>query len=104
MLGNRCKDDGDGDDDNAGGGDEKVASFEIDVEGSLLVVGSGIDSPIESLFCSSDGAGAIGTKNLAPIAGFTDGVVGDWKEFVNAPPLPPVPPLLNVSTYLNKKE
>jgi len=101
MLGNRCKDDVDGGDADVQG-KEKDASFTTVVESSALVVCSCIVSPIASLFCSSDeGAAAIGIKNLAPTAGFTDGAEGDWNEFVNAPPLPPAPALLNVSTYLN---
>ena len=103
MLGNRCKDDVDGDGDDVEG-IEKDASFATVVESSSLVLGSCNVSPIASLFCSSDeGEGAIGIKNLAPTAGFTDGAEGDWNEFVNAPPLPlpPAPALLNVSTYLN---
>jgi len=101
MLGNRCKDDVDGDEDDVEG-IERDASFTAVVESSALVLGSCIVSPIASHFCSSDeGAGATGIKNLAPTAGFTDGAEGDWNEFVNAPTLPPAPALLNVSTYLN---
>lgn len=99
MLGNRCNDDGDCDDVE---GKENGASFDTDVEGSLALVGSWIVSPNESIFWSSEGAGATGMKNLAPIAGFTYGAAGDWKEFVKAPPPPPTPPLLKVSTYLNE--
>lgn len=106
MLGNRCKGDADDDGDDVEG-TVKDASFTTDVvEGSPLVAGSWVISPVASLFCSSAGAGAgaMGTKNLPASAGFTDGVAGDWKEFVSAPPLPPAPPLLNVSTYLNGKK
>lgn len=100
TLGNRCKDVGDGDrvEDL-----EKVASFPTDVEGSSPAVGSSIPSPIPSLFCSFEGAGAMGTKKLVPIAGFTDGEGGDWKELVSGLPLPSAAPLLNVSTYLKGK-
>lgn len=90
MLGNRCMD---------GGDDVEGNEFATVVGGSPLVVVSCVVSPADSIFCSSEGAGAIGTKNLAPSGGLTDGAAGDWNEFVSDPPLPL---LLNVSTYLDR--
>lgn len=40
----------------------------------------------------------VGTKNLALAADFIDGAEADWKEFV----VVALPPLLNVSTYLDR--
>lgn len=77
-------------------------------KGSLLFMGIEEISPlpkdssrlIDSVpgVCSIDGA-AVGMKNLAALAGLTDGAVGGWKRFVEATLLPP--PLLKVSTYLD---
>lgn len=91
MLGNLSTvDEGGGDDD---GGELNEISVPNDVERSPFV-------PEEFAACSFKGAGAAGTKNFAPAtAGLTDGAEGDWNEFASESP-----PLLKVSTYLNRSE
>lgn len=85
------------DDEDDVGGEEGDASFTTDVQGSPSVATSSLFSPAASTVCSSEVAGMVGMKNLPPTTDFTGGAEGDWKEFVKAPP-----PLLNVSTYLDR--
>lgn len=71
MLGNRWMED------EADGGEEKVASLIAGSARSSPVVTSLLFSPAASVGFSSVVAGAAGTKNFAPTNGFADPTAGD---------------------------
>lgn len=90
MLGNRCI--------VIDVGGEWNELFAAGIEELSLVAVVSCTLSVVSNVCSFEDTGE-GTKNfgLAPLAGLTDGTEGDWNKFVGFPP-----PLLKVSTYLQK--
>jgi hypothetical protein len=90
---------------NCGAGELNAASTAGEDEGPSCGAVSLWASPVASAaVCSEATAGGVGTKNFAPDSGLTDGAAG--LLYIAAAPkaFAPPPPLLKVSTYLDKEE
>jgi len=86
----------------AGGGVLNAASDTCEDDGSSCWAVS-LWASGAAICCSEATAAGVGTKNLAPDSGLTDGAAGLLYD-VAAPEAfapPPPPPLLKVSTYLD---